>query len=290
MTDHWSLRYGDVEMEFTDDSGIFLRSYPELSAPDGATDDIDMPRDDGLLMGIDTIGGQTLGMSFGVQGATADEAQARWGALRTLWRADVVRSTPGAVAELRSDRGRSAFGRPRRLVPSSVLLTDTPPTVNLEADFRAVNDLWYGSEQSTQVPLVPAPGGGLVAPLAAPLSTTASSSRATSFEVGGEVPTDGVFTVSGGQITNPVIEVVGVVSFQFDLSLAYDQTLVVDTRPWARSIRRNGGSVRGALARGSSRLSSAKIPPGEHQLVLRGSSLTGTPNVSLSWRDAFTTY
>jgi hypothetical protein len=154
------------------------------------------------------------------------------------------------------------------------------------ADFACSDAGWYGSEQSENISLVPDPGGGLIAPLASPLATTRTSDRSQSFTVGGHLPTWPVFEIKG-PITNPVVEVVGLLSMEFRLSLAFDQTLIVDTRPWARSILRDTASKAGTLSRTSTRLSKAAIPPGKYEFVLRGTSDSGTASATLRWRDAF---
>jgi hypothetical protein len=287
MSESWSLRYPGVDVEFTNDSGVFLRSYPDIGDPDREVDDKSNARADGLQFGSDFIGGRTVGLSFGVEGSTPDEARGAYERLATIWRADAVRNTPGALAELVSDSGRSAFGRPRRLAPSAFHLMNTPPQIDIEADFAQADDLWYGQEDVVTVPLVLSQGGGLVAPLKSPLVARGYTTRANSFVVLGTKPTWPVITIRGA-ILNPGVEVAGVCRFAASTSLAYDEWITIDTRPGRRSVLRNGQKI-AALSRTSDPLTRAALTPGAHSITLSGSSATGTPTASISWRAAYPT-
>lgn len=287
MPDSWRLSYRGTNLSFGAlSSGYVFPTAPELGAPELTTDDTGRPRGDGVTFGADFRGGRTITFAIDVDGADEAEARELLGPLARAWRADTIRSTPGATAQLTAHTGRSTFGRPRRFLADLEGLPSGLVTVT--ADFAAADDLWYGAEQRTSVSLVPVPTGGLISPLASPLSTTRTSDRSTVLDVGGELATWPVFEVAG-PITNPVVEVVGRLRMTFRLSLAYDETLVIDTRPWARSILRNGASVAGALTPSSTRLSRAALPPGRHETVLRGASSTGSASLVTRWRPAFHT-
>lgn len=289
MVGDWVLVYPGVELAFgTRESGYGFDSAPALATTESSIGDVALPNDDGILFGRDRLHGQSIVFEIDVV-AVGDRAgvKAKLEVLRNAWRADVIRRDPGAVAMLQSDTGRVTFGRPRRFVSADD--DDRFGISKVTADFMAATDLWYGPEQSTSVSIAPAVGGGLVAPLVAPLATTESSDRSTAVTVGGSLPTWPVFEVRG-PISGPVVELVGQWALRFpNLSLAYDQTLVVDARPWARTILRDGESVAGMLAPSSARLQDAVLPPGTHELVLRGTSLTGTASLTARWRDAYTT-
>jgi hypothetical protein len=346
MPSAWMLRLPSGDTEFTDDSGIFFRSFPEIGTPDSVTEDRTYPYGDGTVMGVDRNGGTTLSMEFGIEGATEGEARDRYQLLRSLWRGDDVRGQFGAVAELRSDRGRSALGRPRRIAPSEWRLNHTPPGLDVVADFQTIDDLWYGPQEFLTVPLAVSQGGGLVsrqyapgnnfgvietapqsgffmvgqleetqaglysaqklteiAPgsglytsdagrllfdgLKSPLVARGYTSRANTFAVTGEVPTWPVITIHG-QILNPTVEVAGAFKFSAGVSLAFDETITIDTRPGIRSVLRNGTRI-ASLTRTSSLLDSAALPPGAHTLTLSGSASIGTPSATIAWRAAYST-
>lgn len=287
MAENWTLQYSGVTVPFgTEPTGFNFAAAPEIGMPDIATDDTDRPRSDGVAFGVDTFGGRTVSFAIDVLGAAEADVRGHAAVLAHAWRADVVRNSPGAVATLISDSGRVTFGRPRRFAADNEW--QQQDLIRVAADFACADTLWYGAESSQVVTYAPAVGGGLVAPLASPLSTTATSDRSQVFTVGGAVATWPVFEVVG-PITNPVVEVVGLFRMEFRTTLAFDQTLVVDTRPWVRSVLRNGASVAGTLSRTSARLSQASVPPGAHELVLRGVSDTATARATVRWRDAYLT-
>ena len=286
-TADWRLTYGADELRFGSiESGYVFPTAPEIGAADLTNDDARRPRGDGVVFGQDTRGGTTVSFEIDVDAADEGAVLAKLGPLAAAWRGDAVRSTPGATAELVSDTGRTTFGRPRRFVVGHGLRK--AGLLQVTADFATADDLWYGREDMASVQLVPPAGGGLIAPLASPLATTVTSDRSQGFTLRGARPTWPVFEIHG-PITNPTIEVLGVLRMEFRLTLAYDETLVVDTRPWARSTLRNGASVAGALTRTSTRLSQAAIAPGNYELSLRGASDTGTAWAAVRWREAFLT-
>ncbi|UWD83662.1 phage tail family protein [Curtobacterium flaccumfaciens] len=285
MPGPWRLIYPGQDVIFTDESGIYLRKHPEVADYDIAIDDADNVRGDGSQVGQDFHGGRTIGLTFGVLGRTEAELRKRASILAGLWDAASVRSRPGELAELVSDAGRSAFGRPRKIAPSDVFPEANMQTV--EAQFRQVDKLWYGPEDSLEVPLALTQGGGLVSPLKSPLVARGSTSAANVFVVEGEQPTWPVITIRG-PISNATVEVAGLFRFTAASSLRYDEWLTIDTRPGQRSVTRNGSRI-GSLTRSSSLLPSAALPPGSHTLTLSGSSASGTPSAQIIWRAAYST-
>lgn len=286
----WRLLYPGTDFTFgTRNSPVFNRSTPDLGSADITGSEVGRPRSDGQNFGIDYRGGRTVAFDLGVRAETSLATREAAAELARVWRADAVRLVPGAVAEMQcryDGRERSIFGRPRRYADD---LSDV--TVNrlalVTADFVCSDDVFYSTtENSASVRLVPSAGGGLIGPLAAPMATTESSDRSMGITVTGDLPAWPVITITG-PITNPVVEFVGLWSMTFNTALAYDQTLVIDTRPWARTVKRNGASVAGILNRTSTRLSRAAVPPGDWEVALRGASDTGTPTATVRWRDSF---
>lgn len=288
MYGDWHLSYPGVELSFgTRESGMGLGAAPSIGLPDELLEDVSVPGGDGTIFGVDLIGGPTIMFEIDVI-AREDRNAVRemMETLRHAWRADSIRFTPGAVATLRADSGRVTFGRPRRLASDDD--DDRYGWSRVTADFAASTDLWFGEIETAEVGLVPVPTGGLVAPLASPLSTTPSSDRSQIVTVTGKMPTWPTVTIFG-PITNPVIEL-GPVRWELRTTLAYDQSLTVNASPWARTILRDGAGLPGALSPGSTRLANSLIPPGSHEFVLRGTSQTGTARAVASWRPAFHTY
>lgn len=288
----WRLVYAGTDYTFGSAShDVFNVTAPDLGDVALRTADADRPRSDGVGFGVDFRGSRTIGFDLGVWGSSETAIRSSMGVLARAWRADAVRSVPGAVAELHSlyrGQERVVFGRPRRFAP---VLAEARTGLYgaATADFICADDLFYSaSENVAQVSISPAGGGGLIAPLASPLATTASSDRSVGMTVSGELPVWPVIEVAG-PVVNPTVEVVGVLRLEFALTLAYDQTLVVDTRPWARSMLVNGASAAGAISRTSTRLLAASVPPGRYELALRGVSESGNATARVRWRDAFST-
>lgn len=289
MDTDWRLTYSGTNLAFgtVDSHFVFPQSAPPaVSAASIDDQDVTIPRGDGVLFGSDFRRGLTVTMDIEIDALDEVTALAYEQTLAQAWRGDSIRNKPNLMAMLTSHTGRSVFGRPRRYQPKWGLLPFGVTAVT--CDFQTADDLWYGPEDIATVKLIPDVGGGLTAPLASPLATTATSDRSQTFTVGGTAKTWPVITING-PLTNPEIEVLGRFTLAFNLSLAADQTLVIDTRPWARTIKRNGANVAGSLRPSGSRLSDAYLVPGTYNLSIRGVSATGTPQANFAWRNAYPT-
>jgi len=284
----WYLRYPGTTLAFGSySSGLSLVDFPEVGTVSLSTDDTDRPRGDGVAFGQDFERDASVKFTLRAEGVDIDtgrDLRERFGA---AWRGDAVRSKAGAVATLESNTGRFAFGRPRRFWYDDMELRRSG-TVSMLADFAMASALWYGVEQVAGVAYVPAAEGGFTFPLTFPLTTSQDSDRSAGVHVGGTLPTWPVITIYG-PITNPSIQIAGL-KFELQTTLAAGQSVVIDTRPWSRQVTRAGASVAGILSPYSTRLSMAALPPGVHELVLRGISEVGTANATVRWRDAYATY
>lgn len=289
----WKLVYPGLEYTFgTPDLPTFNRTTPDIGDVDIRVADVERPRADGRAFGVDFRTGRTIAFDLGVRGRTEKEAREAAAVLTTAWRADAVRLTPGGVAELHAryaGRERVAFGRPRRFAPNYADVR-VNGFVTITADFAAADDLFYSPEEETiQFGIVPPLGGGLMAPLAAPLSTTMNSDRSQAVTIRSEMPVWPVVEIFG-PVTNPVVTIVSAagtsVQFEARVALQYDEKVTIDTRPWARSAMRNGtANIAGSL-RGT-RLSKASLAPGSYEVGLKGLDQTGTARVRLSWRSTY---
>ncbi|WP_242089258.1 hypothetical protein [Curtobacterium sp. DN_7.5] len=295
MTGYWSLLFpGEDPVEFSDDSGIFLRDDPELQDYDIADQDVSLDGVDGTLFGVDTHGGATFALTFGVVGSSPDDARDREGTLKLLWRGDSIRATPDAVAELVSPRGRSSFGRPRRIATSDRRYFDYPASADVGAEWRAADPVWYGATRSADVGLVASRSGGITTPLRVPLRVgIASGSRSVQFVVDSEIRTWPTIRIRG-PIKSPTVLVIGPGGFRWQVSfpslnLAYDDWVDLTTVPWNRGVvrRNSGGNV--PLGAASSRFDAAYLEAGTYELVLTGVSLSGSPRAFIEWRDAHST-
>lgn len=285
---NWELSYPGETLAFgTHDSGLGFVGAPEIGSPETLNGDVQAALGDGRLFGVDRLGGGLVTFELDAYCATEEEARGRLERARRAWRADAIRRTPGAVAQLTSGRGRSTFGRPRRF--SSVDTQIANGFVSILADFATATDLWFGAEQVDSVTFAPSTGGGFTFPVTFPMSMASEADRSQAIRIGGETPTQHLVFEIAGPITNPSIEVVGVARLDFVTTLAYDEVMIVDARPWVRSITVNGNSRAGSLTPASTSLSRLTLPPGSHEIALRGTDITGTSSLTTRWRDAYTT-
>ena len=283
----WSMRAGTKSIEFGDSmSGLGLMEHPVISV-DAESEMFGNPRGDGRRPGQDFIAGQVVSLLVEAlpDHRPLDEV---WRELVAVWRGDEVRKRGGVLATLTADSGRSAFGRPRPLAPDmKYRLFDT---ARAELSFEAVDDLWYGPEEVTTIRFVPVFTGGLPVPAAVPFVLGGGSGESSYMvTVGGDVAAWPVFELHG-PIADPFIEVVGVGRLIFRGQLAYDQTLIVDTRHWARWVKRNGDAFPGALSPAGSRLSDMSMRPGAYQVFFGGYDPTGSSSLDVRVSPAFTSF
>lgn len=285
----WRLVYPGVDYLW-DSFGklpVFNQAPVDFGDAEVRSQDVSQPHSDGDLFGRDFRGGRTITFDLAVNGPD-EEVHDRLDELATVWDADAIRRQPGGVAELRCafrGRERVAYGRPRRFA------TDVKHVFHgvagAVADFQTVDHRFYSvGERQVSTGLAAATGGGLVAPLASPLATTGDSDRSVIMDVDSQYPVWPVITIEG-PITDPEVEILGVWRVKLRTTLAYDETLTVDTRPWRRAVTIDPGgrSARGAFTRDSVRLTSASVPPGRHEVAFRGRT-SGAPSMTVRWQSA----
>lgn len=104
----------------------------------------------------------------------------------------------------------------------------------------------------------------------------------------GDAPSWPVITFHG-PVAQPSIELVGTGRrLSLDTTLAYDRSITIDTRPWARTILRDDGASFAGVARGAS-LSEFQLPVGQTVLAYRGTDLSGQSRCVIEWRNAYST-
>lgn len=288
MSDDWTVTAGGRAVTFMTDFGspFRLSEAPEIGHQ-VASDDVTLPGEDGTLFGSDTIPGQTVTFTVDVDGHGSEQAgRALLADLRAVWRDPAARGDPSAVATVLAPSGRLLYGRPRRFSHDDSLLKQGWSRV--VADFQASTDVWFAApEQTTAVSIAGGVGGGLEAPLAAPLSTTASSDRSAGFTVGGQIETWPILTVQG-PVSNVRFGITGVAEFLYPGQVGFNEALVVDCRPHARSVLQGGVPV--GLNPASSRLADARLTAGAFEAYIVGSSMEGTATLTVAWHDAYPTW
>lgn len=261
-----------------------------IGSADISTKDAIRPRVDGSLAGRDTFAGRSMTFDLGVIGTRRDDDLE---ALENAWRNDATRQTPGAVTALRymrRNRVRTVFGRPRRFAVD--VGGRKAQFYRATAQFDLMDSMYYSDkENSNTVTIVPPQSGGLIAPLKAPLTTVRRSSSPGSIFVDGSLPA-WLRIVIHGPIIRPKVDIVGKWAIEFkDLDLKYDEWVEINPTPGGGYIRKNGAiNLGGALTPDSPYLSKMIVPPGNQEIVLRGTDQTGTSYMQVFWRDTYASF
>lgn len=257
------------------------------------TNDAPKPREDDMRFGREFLHGRTIlfDMVMNKKGATELENLEALEALAAAWSGDDVRSLPDAVTVLRMHRfGRitRVYGRPRHFAP--IMGAVSRGWVPITADFVCNEHVFYDDvEESNTVTIVPASTGGFVFPLTFPVSTAGIGEKAGEITVGGNMPT--WLTVSiEGPITNPEVDVLGLWKIRLLMTIPDEEVVTIDPRQQSRGILLNGvANVAGSLTADSPQMKDMKVPPGDQQIVLRGSDVTGTASMTVTWSKAYRT-
>lgn len=251
--------------------------------------DAEMDREDARAFGRDLFSGPTWSWSLITDRANPEQALATQEALATAWRAEDVRSTPGAVSVLRYGVGgrlRRVYGRPRRFAgtPNNRILSGVIP---MTVDFQCADHLTYDDTQTTlTVKASASTNGGFVTPLITPVTTLQrSGSREGTGVVGGSAPTWAVVTFIGPS-SNPRLELENGWVVGLNASIAAGVSVVLNPRPWARTVLRGGtASMAGSLTR-DTRLAQMLLRPGGVSFTYSAEDPTGTSRATVAWRNA----
>lgn len=247
------------------------------------------PLGDGQQFGLDYRDGLNITVEAWTDTTTATDARDALAALRKAWSADVTRATSRAVVPLRlrmpgSDTVR-VYGRPRRLTPATQRMRDAG-LIDVVATFQTADRLFYAdTAHEVTLTLVTTGGGGITWPVEWPITWAAGGARQDSVVNRGDAPTWPVFTIRG-PVANPSIELVGSGRrLRLDTTLAFDRSITIDTRPWARTILRDDGASFAGVARGAA-LADFRVPVGQTFFAYRGVDMSGQSSCTITWRDA----
>lgn len=233
------------------------------------------------------------------------EPGAAWDSSNAMARAfdaSAARRQVGGVVPLRMRRPggdeRLVFGRPDRYDPE--LSRQAIGLIPWQAQFSPADALYYGAEERQQTLLVgTAPSGAYIVTdtagnLIGPISTIGTSAQAFAITNAGDADSWLTCTISG-PISEPAFELLDengqpAWTVRYLGTLAFDQTLVVDTSPWSRGLRVDGIGGPGAPTSPETWLGKSTLPPGTHQIRVSGTDPTGTATFAFQWRDAYLSY
>lgn len=267
-----------------------LSSGIDLGSASVRTQDAQAPGRDGGMFGRDYLDAPEMTFTLGV--ISRGDVWATIAELTRAWR-PAARTEPGTLSVLRYMRNGTSwrmYGRPRKFaVKPAVNKNDRFQIV--EATFQLADPYWYRetpkqASNSLTLRLVTASSdGGLVLPAVAPLELRSGSQKRTgAVRVDSVVPAPFRVTVKGpttGALSNIKLAGKGWV-IETSASLAWDQSLVIDTR--LGTIQRDGVHIPGTLSR-ASRLN-ARLQPGAQTISFTGSDLSNTASATLEWLDA----
>lgn len=279
------LRYEGVSLPMGSGTPFRLTGFQRGVAA-RRVDDADRPRMDGVGFGRDFKGAAVHELGVAIFDGT-DRVVVRGlvEEFESVWDAERVRLSPGRMAELRVGPDRVCFGRPRDLTPNDVGLWDGVGQATVQ--FVAADDRWYGPEEAVSMRLAPTYTGGLPVPAEVPFVLGGGTGEADSImQVAGKGRVRPVFELHG-PIQDPWVDVPGVGRLRFSVTLAYDQVLTVDTRPWASGVKRDGAPLPGALLAAGARLSDMAVPPGSYQVIFGGYDPSGTSELTVRWRPSY---
>lgn len=285
------MRFKLGGVEFTGetlDTPLMVREFTPGGA-DLRNEDTELAQRDGVLPGMDLLGGRLWAWELSAKGNDLTDVLAANAALEAAWRTP-ARLQPGVnvpLAYLINGRWRRVYGRPGRysgIVPDHLAIGGLGRIV---CDFR-VNDPVHYDEEETSVLLtvVPATTGGLQAPLASPLSTVRSSApRAGLVTNRGDAATPLKVTFRG-PITNPWVRSTATgLEVALNATLAYDQSVTVDAQ--LGTITRENGTPAAGLVTRKTDLPATLLQPGTTEFTFGGTDQTGTATATLAWRNAY---
>jgi hypothetical protein len=246
---------------------------------------------DGMLFGIDTLPGMVVtqigfALTSPAQGALAMDA---YSGLAGAWNDPTIRLTDNAVQVLRgyypgSNVVRRCYGRGRKIVPTMGQVYQG--VVPFTAQFQAADNTWY-SDVPTVLNLTQRPSffGTITPPLTPPYQLSASNIFQQNTIVNtGSLPTWPVITFTGPISYPGLIYVNTPVSIGYNGILRSTDTLVIDTRPWARTAMLGNASVAGALT--GSPMIAMQAQPGATVVKFTGQDSTGQSTCVITWRNA----
>lgn len=252
------------------------------------------PGGDGLLVGRDGLTPAVWSFHLLVK-AGVDGGRSVWDVLedlRTVWRADSIRRTPGASLPLRYARDgweRVVYGRPRKfdVVPDPTWSDDTKEVV---ATFQLTDPMSYAAATSRAVlRLASSAQGWLVLPAVLPWTPIGAVTRRPGVVSAGNgpVPFTATFTgpVTGSAEDLTITSADGAWTIGLDDALLPGETVTVNTRS-CTATDRAGASVMHRVAPMSDL--SARLPTGTTEVRLTGADPSMSATCTLAWAKGFT--
>ena len=274
---------------FNDGGLLRVRAFT-AGASDVVVQDAQRAQRDGIIVGRDYLGAAVWAFDIDTRAGGEAGAAAADASLHKEWNNPAIRTNPNITVPLSyqmAGRWRRVYGRPGKYAGINGNTMTKRGIGRITCDFRVTDPLHYDdAETSVVLTIVTATTGGLMAPLAAPLSTVRSSApRAGTVKNTGDAATALKVTFHG-PITNPWVRSTAGMEVGLIGTLAYDQTVTVD--PLSGAVTRNGGTSAAGMLTRKTRMSTTVLQPGTTELTFGGTDPTGTATATLAWRNAYT--
>ncbi|NHN55769.1 hypothetical protein G9U51_08265 [Calidifontibacter sp. DB0510] len=294
MIDGTHILDGSFEFGTEAHDVVILTGGMDPGSADTRAQDVENPVADATWFGRDFLTGPSIQFTLGIRDLRAEMTggpgdmwaiQAR---LAAAWRADRVRSTPGALSSLvfqRAGRVYRVWGRPRGFGLKPSERADDTYTEAVGSFKLAAPTVEYDQLNQVTAQLLEASSdGGLVLPAVVPFELRpGSQTRQGTATVGGTVPACFTVTIRGpvtGALSQARVYGPGW-SISLTKPVAYDQTVVIDTR--TQMVTVNGASSPGLI--GPRDRLDARLNPGAQILGFDGSDPSNTARATFAWRD-----
>lgn len=209
---------------------------------------------------------------------------------KVVWQ-NAVRNSPNGVVPMRyriDGVVRRVWGRPRRFTPSMGKIH--LGKIYIVADFQLAEDVYYDDVESGTIVAI-APGwtgsSGIILPSTLPWQfSTGPAPRLGQMQIQGTTNTwvDAVFT---GPISNPWVQV-GSLTFGLVGFIPLGKNVRLSGKPWQMGVYMSDGSWHPEMLDPRSRLSQLQMAPGLYAITYGGADATGTSQVTVTWRNAYT--
>jgi len=268
----------------------FFAETIDLGGIEHQTQDADLPGRDGRVFGRDTTNAGAIVLTLVSLADDTQQVMTDLDELTAAWEWE-GRRTPGAYTYLAWESGGRTglvYGRPRKIAPEISGGALYQGGIKVVCEFLPVNpDVYSGIVDELRLVIKPSDPTGLLFPAEAPfLFLGAGEPRQGQIVLGGSKPAPFEVAIRG-PIANPwVSSTVGGWRIEARTTVAYDQTLVIDTLANTATI--GGRNVSASITRNSNL--NARLRPGVQEVLFGGTDETLTASATFKWMAARTGY
>src|SRR5699024_8878476 len=249
------------------------------------------PVADGRLFARNSVTPDTMVLTLQTFAESRAEARKNVRELASAWRWSEHSATPGKFTSLSFTMDGEAgvlFGRPRTFAANVSGVEFDSGHAEATVEFVPMSVIIFDSatpSQSLHISILPNQSLGLMFPAEAPFFFEGEQTQRQ-----GQVVNDSFVPVPfrvkfNGPVTNPAVtSTVGGWRIELNTSIAYDQTIIVDTMAQTVTRESDGASFAHVLTYDSDL--SAPLSPGGQEVVFSGRDTTNTASVDVSWSNA----